>query len=198
MSQVLVLSKAFLPERIINQERALCMIFGSRVQNVIEHEDEILGKIPYKRMSEFRHAAKAYGRAVGDELGDLYVYAPSVIITKTRLYHFRREVGFTRSNVYKRDRFRCQYCGRERSIGDLNYDHVIPRCVGGKTSWDNIVTCCYACNIRKGNRTPEEADMALLKRPFRPTWQDILFHDLANNSIEKKWIPYIKFPSSAM
>ena len=194
MSQVLVLSKAYLPERIISQERALCMIFGSRVQNVIEHEDEILGKIPYKRIAEFKSTAKAYGRTFGDELGDLLIYSPSVIISKTRFYHFRREVGFTRSNVYKRDRFKCQYCGRERTVNDLNYDHVIPRSFGGKTSWDNIVTCCYACNIRKGNRTPEEADMALLKKPLRPTWQDILFHDLANNSIEKRWVDYIKHP----
>ena len=191
MQQTLILSKAYLPERIVTQERALCMIFGDRVLSVIEDTGDILGTIPYSRIKEFRLAAKAYGRSPGDELGDFHIMGPLVIISKTRNYHYRREVSFTRSNVYKRDRFECQYCGRIRNITDLNYDHVIPRSSGGKTSWDNIVTSCDNCNIKKGSKTPEQAGMSLIKKPFRPSWQDILFHDILNNSIEKKWIPYM-------
>lgn len=193
MILTLVLSKAYLPERIISQERALGMIFSGRILNILEHDGQELGRIPYRRISEFKYVARSFQRSSNDSLGDLIIYGPSVIISNTRSYHYRREVSFNRSNVYKRDRFKCQYCGRIRNNSDLNYDHVIPRSSGGRTCWDNIVTSCYSCNIKKGCRTPEQAGMFLIRKPFRPSWSDILFHDIATNSIDKLWIPYMGY-----
>ncbi len=77
--------------------------------------------------------------------------------------------AFTRFNVFLRDRFSCQYCGNP---DQLTFDHVVPRRLGGKTTWDNVVSACSPCNLRKGGRTPAQAHMPLATRPARPTsWQ---------------------------
>jgi len=77
--------------------------------------------------------------------------------------------AFTRFNLFLRDRFACQYCG---SPQQLTFDHVIPRRLGGRTSWENVATACAPCNMRKGGRTHRQAKMPLLVEPIRPTnWQ---------------------------
>ena len=77
--------------------------------------------------------------------------------------------AFTRFNLFLRDRFCCQYCG---SGQHLTFDHVIPRRLGGRTSWENIATACAPCNMKKGGRTPKDAHMQLQVQPIRPTsWQ---------------------------
>ena len=77
--------------------------------------------------------------------------------------------AFTRFNLFLRDRFTCQYCG---SPHQLTFDHVVPRRLGGRTSWENVATACAPCNLRKGGRTPQQAGMPLLLEPVRPTtWQ---------------------------
>jgi 5-methylcytosine-specific restriction endonuclease McrA len=74
--------------------------------------------------------------------------------------------AFTRFNVFLRDKFTCQYCG---SPHNLTFDHVLPRRLGGRTSWENIVAACSPCNLKKGGRTPKQAAMPLLTAPIRPT-----------------------------
>jgi 5-methylcytosine-specific restriction endonuclease McrA len=74
--------------------------------------------------------------------------------------------AFTRFNVFLRDRFSCQYCDSPKQ---LTFDHVVPRRLGGKTTWENVATACAPCNMRKGGRTPEQAHMPLIVRPIRPT-----------------------------
>jgi 5-methylcytosine-specific restriction endonuclease McrA len=77
--------------------------------------------------------------------------------------------AFTRFNLFLRDHFECQYCGSRK---DLTFDHVIPRRLNGKTSWENVATACAPCNLKKGGRTPQQARMPLRHQPFRPTsWQ---------------------------
>ena len=79
--------------------------------------------------------------------------------------------AFTRFNLFLRDRFACQYCGEGFPSEDLTFDHVIPRRLGGRTTWENIATACAPCNMKKGGRTPQQAHMNLV-RPIRPTsWQ---------------------------
>ena len=89
---------------------------------------------------------------------------PSVI--RRRIYinvRKRREAaGAKRLRIYMRDKFRCQYCGEKKSVGELTLDHILPRSRGGDNSPVNIVTACVSCNNRKGNRTPDEARMPLL------------------------------------
>ena len=92
----------------------------------------------------------------------------------------KKEVKFTRHNVFERDKNTCQYCGRVLERKDLNLDHVIPRDRGGLTSWENIVCSCLACNVRKGGRTPAEAGMKLIKKPVRPKRSPLLTIKLGN------------------
>jgi len=90
---------------------------------------------------------------------------PSVI----RLTGYRRipmrTRALSRKNILLRDRNTCQYCGDVLQGNALTLDHVVPRSRGGKSSWDNLVACCYGCNHRKGDRTPSEAGMALARPP---------------------------------
>jgi 5-methylcytosine-specific restriction endonuclease McrA len=83
----------------------------------------------------------------------------------------KKEVKFTRHNIFERDRNTCQYCGHIFDRKDLNLDHVVPRDRGGPTTWENIVCSCIPCNTRKANRTPTEAGMHLVKKPKRPKWR---------------------------
>lgn len=85
----------------------------------------------------------------------------------------RNIVAFSRRNVFKRDQFTCQYCGRRPGSEELTIDHVVPRSQGGNSSWENCVLACVECNMRKANRTPEESRMPLRRPPARPAWRPL-------------------------
>ena len=89
---------------------------------------------------------------------------PSVIRRRTYInVRRRREAsGMKRLRIYMRDKFRCQYCGEKKPVGELTLDHILPRSRGGDNSPVNIVTACVPCNNRKSDRTPAEARMPLL------------------------------------
>lgn len=85
-----------------------------------------------------------------------------------------QKVHYNRRTIYKRDNYHCQYCGKHKPGNELSLDHVVPRCQGGLTTWDNIVVACTDCNAKKAGRTPIEANMKLLSIPKRPKYN--LFH----------------------
>jgi 5-methylcytosine-specific restriction endonuclease McrA len=93
---------------------------------------------------------------------------PAVIRLARYVQHSRRRVGFSRRAIHRRDAYTCQYCGQLTSRPTL--DHVVPRRLGGGTTWTNLVTACRDCNQRKGGRTPEQAGMPLLRRPVPPNY----------------------------
>lgn len=111
---------------------------------------------------------------------------PSIIRLKNYVKVPHRKVSLTRANIFRRDGERCVYCGTTK---DLTIDHVIPRSKGGNDSWENLVTACHACNSKKGNRTPEEAGMNLLQKPFKPSY--IFFMREFNGKIRETWKPYL-------
>jgi 5-methylcytosine-specific restriction endonuclease McrA len=92
----------------------------------------------------------------------------------------RNVVKFNRRNVFLRDENRCQYCTRKFGTHDLSLDHVVPRSRGGQTTWENIVSACLKCNVRKGGRTPVEAGMKLCRPPSQPKRNPVLVHQLAS------------------
>ena len=88
-------------------------------------------------------------------------------------------VTFSRRNIYKRDRYTCQYCGAQPGSEELTIDHVQPRSRGGTSTWENCVLACMDCNKLKADRTPTEAHMPLKKAPVRPKWQPLYArHDM--------------------
>lgn len=94
---------------------------------------------------------------------------PLIIRLLRYINHRGAGMRVNRNRVFKRDDYECLYCGSKK---DLTIDHVIPRSKGGKNTWDNLATCCSRCNLKKGNRTPEEAKMPLRKKPFEPNIVD--------------------------
>lgn len=90
---------------------------------------------------------------------------PSVIRLLAYRHIPQQTRALSRKNILLRDRNTCQFCGAVFPASELTLDHVVPRSRGGRSSWDNLVACCYQCNNRKGDRTPEEAGIKLARRP---------------------------------
>jgi 5-methylcytosine-specific restriction endonuclease McrA len=102
----------------------------------------------------------------------------------------KKEVKFTRHNVFERDKNTCQYCGENFDRSHLNIDHVLPRDRGGQTTWENVVCSCIPCNSRKGNRLPHEARMNLIKKPKRPKWRPFVNITFAGGA-DSSWSHFI-------
>lgn len=94
------------------------------------------------------------------------IHLPSVIRLVYLVKRPQPQRRLTRREILIRDRYTCQYCGKETR--ELTIDHVIPRHLGGKHDWDNVVSACKACNHRKAGRSPKEAGMKLIRRPSEP------------------------------
>ena len=112
---------------------------------------------------------------------------PSVIRLKSYIRVPYNNINLTRKNILRRDNHKCAYCGR----GDLAFtiDHVKPKAKGGKDTWENLVTACLPCNNKKGNRTPEEANMNLKIKPHKPNY--IMFILNSVSRIDENWRPYL-------
>lgn len=89
--------------------------------------------------------------------------------------------ALTNAALFARDRMLCLYCGGQYPRGTLTRDHVIPQSKGGSDTWENVVSACITCNVRKGGRTPQQASMPLLAVPYRPSWVEHLI--LSNRNI---------------
>ena len=98
--------------------------------------------------------------------------------------------SFTRFNVFLRDKFSCQYCGSKK---ELTFDHLLPRSKGGKTDWDNVVTACSCCNVKKGGRLITESGMILNQKPFQPSTEDLHKNgkNFPPNFLNKSWMDYL-------
>lgn len=94
---------------------------------------------------------------------------PKVIVLREYEHLPQRNLRFSRQHIFLRDDHTCQYCAKTLPRAQLNLDHVVPRSRGGQTNWENIVTSCHRCNRAKGNRTPHEANMPLIRKPRRPS-----------------------------
>ena len=94
-----------------------------------------------------------------------------------------------RANVIWRDQNTCQYCSKEEESRVLTIDHVVPRSKGGKNTWENLVTACKKCNQKKGNKTPKEANMKLLREPKRP--KSNILRTIGKKQISDLWKNYL-------
>jgi 5-methylcytosine-specific restriction endonuclease McrA len=166
MMRTLLLMPWMDPHKVITWERAVVLVVLGKVDVLEEYDEAIRGP-------------------------SLELRTPAVVRLKKARRATKHVVRFSRVNVYTRDGFRCQYCGEKREMRDLNYDHVVPRVRGGKTVWENIVTSCYACNDRKGSRTPAEAGMKLLRKPFKPNSLPVTpALRVTRSDMPEVWLPY--------
>ena len=169
----LMLTPWMAPHRVISWQRAVVLLYLGKVEVLEEYDDWLVAPSTTLR-------TPAVVRLW------LHVSGGSVST--------KNKVRFSRMNVFTRDGFRCQYCGERKGIDELNYDHVVPRVRGGKTVWENIVTSCYACNDRKGSRTPDQAGMKLLRKPLTPKSLPLAPVLGPGKDVPPAWRVYCSFP----
>ena len=174
-ASVLVLNRHYQAVRVVNVRRAFSLLC-KELAEVIHIETQRDGTVSRWQNLDF---------ASWQELSELHaqlepetfdwirtVRFPIAVPRIIRLLGYdrlpRQEVKFNRRNIFARDGNRCQYCGKKFVTSELSLDHVVPRSQAGATTWENIATCCIACNVRKGGRTPEQANMKLLSKPVKP------------------------------
>ncbi|NQT56532.1 MAG: HNH endonuclease [Desulfobacteraceae bacterium] len=166
MEQVLLLNITYEPLKIINWKRAITLLFLEKVEVVEEYNREI-------------HSVS------------FTIKLPAVVRLLRMVKKPKTPVKFSRQNIYARDKYKCQYCGRQFPTEELTYDHIIPKSRGGKTKWENIVTCCIQCNRKKGGRIHTEAGMKLIRKPSRPTWLPALRITIGFREVPHSWRDYL-------
>ncbi|MDD5557197.1 MAG: HNH endonuclease [bacterium] len=165
--RVLVLNRLWQPVHICGARRALALVCKGAA-HVVSADDgsfETCDLVAWTAALPLPADGDGIVRTVS-----MAIRVPEIIL----LLHYDRlppqEVKLTRKNIYLRDGNTCQYCGRSLGERDLNLDHILPRRLGGTTTWTNVVCSCVPCNLRKGEKTLRAARMDLLRPPRKPRW----------------------------
>jgi len=181
-SSVLVLNRSYLPVHVTSARRAFTLLY----QGIARVVDEQYQTFDFEAWSQLAVARDA--EAIGTSGGPIRIPRVIVLIAFDRLP--KRHVRFSRINLMARDNFQCQYCARKPHRAELNLDHVVPRSLGGRSTWENVVTSCVDCNRRKGGRTPRQAHLKLLRKPERPRWTPLA--NLMWSSVRyREWRPFL-------
>lgn len=168
MNDVLVLNRSFLAVQIIPWQRALSLVYLDHAR-VVDEDYRTYSFEDWRELSGVMHQSPS-GFV---QTPHFKIAIPDVIALRYFDGLPRNEGKFTRRNIYEHYGYRCAYCGVKFATSDLNLEHIIPRSRGGRTDWANVVTACIPCNLRKGNRLPEEANMKLLVKPTKPAWTGV-------------------------
>ncbi len=165
MSSVLVLNATYEPLNVVSVQRAIVLLLKDKAELIEAAESRI-------------HSI------------NLSIPVPLVIrlVYYVRVPH-KLDVPLTRRTVMLRDNYVCQYCGKQIAKADLTIDHVVPKVLGGATTWDNVVCACKPCNLRKGGKSPEQAGMRLRSVPSRPKYLALVW--LSHVHSHEVWHKYI-------
>jgi len=181
-SSVLVLNRSYLPVHVTSARRAFTLLY----QGIARVVNEQYQTFDFEAWSQLAVARDA--EAIGTAGGPIRIPRVIVLVAFDRLP--KRHVRFSRINLMARDNFQCQYCARKPHRAELNLDHVVPRSLGGRSTWENVVTSCVDCNRRKGGRTPRQAHLKLLRKPERPRWTPLA--NLMWSSVRyREWRPFL-------
>lgn len=160
--KVLLLNQNYEPFAVCSAQKAVVLLYLHKVE-LVEHYPSsirwVSGEMPY----------------------------PSVIRLIRYIHKPYLKVLLNRRNILKRDKHICQYCGKNSQ--PMTVDHVIPKSEGGGEEWENLITACLACNNKKGNHTPDQAGMKLLKRPEKPS--PLFFLQAVIGRPHVSWKPYL-------
>ncbi len=164
--QTLVLNRFWQPVGVASVARSLTLVAAERARIVDPNDFQLYTWADWARL--IPQDNEPFVQAV-----TFRIRVPEVITLTEYDRVPANTVTFSRRNIFKRDRFTCQYCGAQPGSEELTIDHVQPRSRGGTSTWENCVLACMECNSRKADRTPLEAHMPLRKPPVRPKWQPI-------------------------
>jgi len=141
MEEVLVLNFDYTPINVTSLKRGFNLVYKGKAEIIKSGVDDLISGV--------RKFVK-----------------PLIIRLLNYIRSYTRSYRPNRNRIYRRDNFECVYCGSNKN---LTLDHVIPKSKGGKNSWENLVTSCFKCNLKKGNKTPDEAKMKMKHLPYVPT-----------------------------
>ncbi|HOV89937.1 MAG TPA: HNH endonuclease [Syntrophorhabdaceae bacterium] len=166
MDRTLLLNTTFEPLGIVSWKKAITLVYLGKVEVIEEYDREIKGI-------------------------NIKIRLPAVIRLLRFIRNGNTNIKFSRKNIFLRDNYTCQYCGKRFEPKDLTCDHIIPKSRGGITEWSNIVTSCIKCNLKKGDKLPEEINMQPKKRPSRPNSMYIFMLHLGIKTPPDLWKDYI-------
>lgn len=174
-ANVLVLNRFYQAIRVVNVRRAFSLLC-KELAEVVHIENDASGVVSKWQnldFAEWRELSQLKAEFEPDGFDWIHTVRFQIAVPRIiRLLGYeklpRQEVKFNRRNIYARDSNRCQYCGKKFSTSELSLDHVVPKSQGGLATWTNIVCCCVRCNVKKGGRTPEQANMHLITKPHKP------------------------------
>jgi len=166
MERTLLLNASFQPIKVVNWRKAVILLYLQKVEVVEVHNRKI------------RTVTQSFK-------------LPAVI----RLFKYTKwkneKVKLSRETIFQRDHFTCQYCEQRFPSHKLTWDHVIPRSLGGRTSWENIVAACLPCNMKKGNKPLGKVGLKLRKTPIEPDWFNYLMTSLKAEKGPTIWNTYL-------
>ncbi len=161
----LVLNRNWVPVDVTTVLKALCKVYDGAARVVCPKDYSIHDFDSWASLERTEGKGQRVVRTAS-----LQIPVPEVILLARYGKLPGRHLAFSRRNLFKRDRFTCQYCGRQPGTEELTIDHVQPRSRGGTSTWENCVLACLECNALKADRTPHEARMTLRKQPIKPEW----------------------------
>ena len=192
-SSVLLLNRLYMALRVVSAKRALTLIYRDLAE-VVWVEDGKYLSYDFADWVEVSAAKAAFEPDAHDWIRTVHFQVAVPRIIRLLVYDKLPRVGvkLSRRNLFARDANCCQYCGKRFPTSELSIDHVIPRSQGGTTRWDNVVSACTCCNVKKGGRTPEEAHMHLVTRPARPRRSPVLNIKLSDSRYHS-WKQFLDF-----
>lgn len=195
-SNTLVLNRSWMAVQVTSVRRAIALIYQGHAKVV----DEDFRSYDFDNWAQVSQQMVEVDPNEFISSTSLKIRIPRVIVLMLYDRLPKREVRFSRKNIFERDNYTCQYCGisprnkkettKWLEKHQLNLDHVVPRSRGGKTVWNNIVAACFKCNNKKGNQLLEELGWKLLKPPKQPVWHPTLSIPLSFVP-HKEWVNFL-------
>jgi len=164
-TRILLLSPNYEPLEVIGWRKAMCLLSMGKIEVVEQLDDQNIRSV------------------------SVIFKMPAVVRLINMFRRPRKRIRYRKQNVFARDRWTCAFCGAKKNASELTVDHVVPRAQGGKTEWSNVVTACAPCNLRKADRTPQQAGMKLRYKPYQPDWVPVLSFQV-KAELPEVWKPY--------
>lgn len=162
-ARVLLLNQSYEPISVCNVKKAIILLYLEKAEVVATHNSKTINSV------------------------SVSFPWPSVIRLNNYIHLPYKDILLTRKNILRRDKHKCSYCGR--SDLPLTIDHILPRARGGEDTWENLAAACLPCNNKKGDRTPAEANMPLLVKPYHPNY--IMFIANSVSRVDENWKPFL-------
>ena len=185
----LILNRLYIPCHIISWKRAVSILY----QDLARSLDQDLMPYEYKEWVEYGQRPdfdESYYRFVHS--ANVKFAVPDILVLSKYDKLPKRDVKFTRDNIFQRDAYKCAYCGRRFKRDLLSIDHIVPKSKGGDNTWRNTISSCKVCNNTKADRTPSQAGMPLLFDPTEPKWSDGLAKLAARPNLRPNWARFLE------